>query len=387
MLKEIWQGRLGGLRLVLLLAVLALVGIGLANIYAATADNPKLQNAPQKQLVWLGLCAVGFVAVNLVHYRHIARWSYGLYVISLLGLVLVLAGKYLGIGSLVPSVNGAYRWVALGPLRVQPSEIAKLASILALAWYLRARDDYREFKGLVRPFLLMLVPMGLIVLEPDLGTTLLFLPVLFAMLFVAGAKVKHLLVIIFLGLLLAPLMYFKLEPYQRQRIDVLLNQESENPYWLRGPGFQLHESKIWIGSGGLTGQGWRQGAVVRYRYLPHHHNDLIFSLIAHQWGFVGAVGVLALFVVIMVGGVEIAANQTEATGRLIAIGVTSLLGAQMFINVGVAVGLMPTTGMTLPFVSYGGSSLLANFLALGLLINVARHRPRQLARDQFNFDE
>jgi len=393
MFARIWQGRRGGLRLVVLVAVAALLLMGLASIYATGRMGDF-----HKQLVWIGAGIFVFLLVNLVHYRRLGEVSYGLFGLSLVLLMVVLVGKCFHIASIVPEINGATRWIKLLPLnsesalgraaRIQPSEVTKITYILALAWYLRHRKNYRNLRGLIGPFALTLLPMALILLQPDLGTVLLFIPVLFGVLFVAGTRVRDLVVVMSLALLLSPLFYSMLKPYQKERIAVLLKQGQDDPYWLRGAGYQLHQSKICIGSGQLTGHGWRKGTFVRYgNFLPHRHNDFIFALIAHQWGFFGALVLLGLYVVIIICGIEIAAAQVDPFGRLIAVAVSMLIATGLFINVGVTMGLMPVTGMTLPFVSYGGSSLLSNFLALGLLANVARHRPHQIANKPFEFDD
>ena len=402
MLKEIWQGRLGGLRLVMLLAVLLLVLIGLVTIYATSTDlsGRKTTMFAQKQFVWLGLGFLAMAVVNLIPYRTLGRYSNHLFALSLALLFLVLIGKYLQLPRLVPSIRGATRWIQLIPVdsdsfivkaaRIQPSEIAKITYVLALAWYLRHRENYRTLKGLIGPFALTLFPMVLILLEPDLGTVLLFLPILFIVLYAAGARMKHLLTFMFLGLILCPVFYYTpglMKPYQRDRIKVLWNQNTNDPYWLDDSGYQLHRSKVCIGSGQLTGRGWKLYSIARYEYPPDQHNDFIFAMIAHQWGFLGSMVVLLLYSLVILGAIEIAASQSEPYGRLLAVGIATLLAAQMFINIGMTMGLMPITGMNLPFVSYGGSSLLANFLALGLLINVARHRHLLLTRKPFEFTE
>ncbi len=377
----------------MLLAVACLVAVGLACIYATGKNNEF-----NKQLFWLVIGLTAFIVANSVHYRRLGQISFFLFGASLFLLAVVLAGKYLHITKLVPAIGGSYRWIKLLPFdsessivslaRIQPSELAKLSYILALAWYLRHRKNYRDFKGLLEPFIITLAPMALIILEPDLGTVLLFLPVLFSMLFMAGARVRHLLTIMLIGASLSPLFYFTMKDYQRIRIVGLFRQSSEDPYWLRGNGYQLHQSKMCIGSGGVTGQGWRSGVFVKYgRFLPDRHNDFIFAMIGHQWGMLGCVFVLGLYVVVIICGIEIAANQVDPFGQLVAVGICTLLGAQMFINVGMTMGLMPVTGMTLPFVSYGGSSLLCNFLALGFLFNVARRRDRHIYRNDFEFED
>jgi len=391
MFAHIWHGRLGGLRLVMVLAVVALVLIGLATISATDRTSEPPRNYASKQLVWIALSIVAFVAANMVHYHTLGRISYVLFVLALVLLLLVLIGKHYRMISIVPSIRGASRWINLIPgnsiIRLQPSELAKLVYILALAWYLRYRENYRNFIGLVGPFALTLLPMVLVLLEPDLGTVLLFLPVLFMVLFVAGARVRHLLAIVTCGFLISPMFYFIMEDYQLDRIRILLKQSTDDPYWLGGPGYQLHQSKICVATGQTTGQGWLLSPFVRYKPPPDRHNDFIFAIIAHQWGLLGAMLVLALYAIIIIGGLEIAAEQPEPFGRLLAVGICALIGAQMFINIGMTLGLMPITGMTLPFVSYGGSSLICNFLAMGLLFNVARHRGPAIAPKPFEFSD
>ncbi|MCP4708972.1 MAG: rod shape-determining protein RodA [Planctomycetes bacterium] len=402
MYDQIWHGRLGGLRLVMMLAVMGLVVIGLVSINAADRAGSPQTHFAQKQLQWIALGVFVFFAANLIPYHFLGRYSYVFFGLSLILLVVVLVGKYLVLWGIleeknpfVPQIKGAFRWIKLIPLqsdsavvraaRIQPSEVAKIAYIIALAWYLRYRKNYRTLSGLIGPFVLSLVPMGLILLEPDLGTILLFLPVLFTVLFVAGAKVKHLLTIILLAVAFSPVFYFLMEPYQRQRIEIMFNQNTDDAFWLRDAGYQLYRSKISIGTGQVTGNGWDLNPSARRFLPPEVHNDFVFSLVAHQWGFVGGVGLLFLFSLLILGGIEVAAQQPEPFGRLLAVGFTSLIATQIFINTAMTMGLMPITGLTLPFVSYGGSSMLCNFLAFGLLINVARHRPMRLAPKSFEF--
>ena len=370
----------------MLTAIAALVAIGLAGIYSTDQSGQFFR----KQYVWLAIGIISMAMVNLMPYHILGRYSFLMYLGSLLLLGALLVGKFLQIRSVVPLVGGAHRWISLEalniPFRMQPAEITKLTFILAMAWYLRHRDSYRTARGLTGPMALTAIPMILILLQPDMGTTLLFLPVLFSMLFVAGARAKHLVIIMLAAVLVSPVMMLVMKDYQQERVMVLLKQNSSDPYWLRGPGYQLHQSKICIGSGQLTGRSAEKHPAVPYRFLPHRHNDFIFALIANKWGFIGAVGVLVLFGITIAGGIEIAARQTDPFGRLVAVGIATLLAVQAFINIGVTVGIMPVTGMTLPFVSYGGSSLVANFLALGLLLNVARHRRPRIGPRSFEFD-
>jgi cell division protein FtsW (lipid II flippase) len=269
-----------------------------------------------------------------------------------------------------------------------------------LAWYLRYRSNYRNFKALVGPFALALLPMVLILPEPDLGTVLLLMPILFTMLFAAGAKVKHLLLIVLMALMVSPMLWYKMRPYQRIRISSLLLQNTwireqaeahprlgsalvgtqfTESKWKSDWGWHLIRSKYAVASGGTTGYGFRRGPFVKYDFLEARHNDFVFAVIAQQWGFLGCLAVLGLYVIIVGCGLEIAANNTDPFGRLFAIGIVAVFVVEVIINVGMTVGLMPITGLTLPLVSYGGSSLVVSILCIGLLNNIGRCRPFSVA--------
>jgi len=295
----------------------------------------------------------------------------------------------------VPRVNGAKAWIKLGVINLQPAELTKVAFCMVLSRYLRFRSNYRALWGLAPPFLLAVVPLMLIMKQPDLGTALVFIPALFAMLFVAGAKVRHLGIIVGTGLLLAPLAWYSgpkettgmerdlpilrhlpalVEPYQRQRVAAMF---SRDPSVLRDKGFQQEQALTAFGSGGFAGRGAMQIPVGRT--VPEAHNDMIF-------GFIGSVILLGAYLVLFATGIEIASNTREPFGKLVAVGIVSLLAGQTFLNLMVAVRLMPVTGVTLPFVSAGGSSLLASFIAAGLLLNIGQNRPIVIAKDAFEFD-
>ena len=313
---------------------------------------------------------------------------------------------------MIRPINGTYRWISLPGFSVQPSEIMKVVFIIGLAWYLRHKEDVRRFKTLIGPFVLTVVPVMLVLLQPDLGTALLLMPVLFVMLYAAGARLRHFAVIALLALLCLPIFWSRMRPYQKERITGLLLQyepirehviatpdqwewlwpdgtgKTAALRWKRDAGYQLTGSLGALGNGGWAGQGWRNGAYVRHAVLlPARENDFIFAIIGEQWGFVGCLGILACYVVIVVAGLEIAARTDDPFGRLLAVGVVALLGTQMLINVGMTLGLTPITGMNLPFVSSGGSSLIANFALIALLINVSQDRPFLLARKPFENPE
>jgi len=404
------KGRLLFVRLCLLASVLMLVGIGVAAIYAVghPADGGgggDWAGYWQKQVVFAVLGLVGFAGVNLVNYRRIGAWSYWIYAIVLLLLVVVLVSRYVVALPFVPERHGAHRWIqfAVGGRdlpAMQPSEICKIAYILALAWYLRYRSNYRRFGTLIGPFALTLLPMVLILVEPDLGTVLLIMPVFFTMLFVAGAKIKHLGLVILLAISISPFLWVKMKPYQRLRISSVLLQSNwlrdkaeENPafgkmlvgskfstrQWRNDWGYQLIRSKFAVASGGVKGYGFGQGPFLKYDFLAERHNDFIFSIIAHQWGLLGCLLLLGLYAVVVACSLEIGASNPDPFGKLIAVGVVAMFVVEVLINVGMTIGLMPITGLTLPFVSYGGSSLLTSLTAVGLLNNVGRCRPFTVA--------
>jgi len=412
---KIFTGRLILVRLAMLAAMGSLVLIGILGIYSC--GNPQSGTGVisaflwRKQTVFAVVGLVALIIVNLISYRRLGAVSYWVYsaILALLGLLLI--DKYMDI-PFIPMINSTRRWIRLGLgqryLLIQPSEFCKLAYILALAWYLRYRSNYRKFASLLGPFVLTVLPMVLIVLEPDLGTVLLMMPILFSMLFAAGAKVKHLAIVVLLAIVVSPVMWHFMENYQRMRISGVLLQNQwvfdkvkDNPKlaqifvgnqsnltnWKRDRGYHLMHSKLAIGSGGLKGYGFAKGPYIQGPYskypLPASHNDFIFSIIGHQWGFGGCLAVLTLYLIIIACGIEIAILNTEPFGRLIAVGIVAMIVVEVVVNVAMTVGLMPITGLTLPFVSYGGSSLLVSMISIGLLNNIGRERPFSVAGKGF----
>ncbi len=404
------QGRLLAVRLCLLGATVLLIGIGIATIYSVeespAGQSEKLTGSWNKQVKFAVLGVLAFLVVNSINYRWWGTVSYWLLAGVLVLLTLLLVSKFVVTLPFATPLNGTYRWIWIPDSKlpsIQPSEFCKLAYILALSWYLRYRSNYRKFKALIGPFALALLPMVLILPEPDLGTVMLMMPILFIMLFVAGAKVKHLLLIMLMALMVSPLLWYKMEAYQRIRISsvllqnaslrekaeqhpalgrVLVGGEFSTKRWKNDWGFHLIRSKYAIASGGInggTGYGFRQGPFIKYSFLPERHNDFIFAVIAHQWGFWGCLVLLGLYVIIASCGLEIAVNNTDPFGKLLAVGIVAMFVVEVLINVGMTVGLMPITGLTLPLVSYGGSSLLVSMGSIGLLNNVGRSRPFSVA--------
>jgi cell division protein FtsW (lipid II flippase) len=331
----------------------------------------------------VGVLAATVVAVP--HYRLAREMSYALLVVVLLLLVFVLVPWVPE--QIVRPRNGARRWINLVVTDFQPSELAKIIYVLALANYLRYRRTYRRLLGLLLPLALTFIPMGLILVEPDLGTALLFLPTLFAIMIAAGAKLRHIALIITLGLSTAPLMYPMLEPHQQDRIKAMVAQVTGSRRYDNDIGYQGRRATMLVGAGQLAGVGRQRAAdLVHYNHLPEDHNDMIYAVISCRWGMVGALVTWGLFGLLCFGGLMVAAQCRDPFGRLTAVGLVAMLFAQMVINTGMTIGLLPITGMTLPFVSYGGSSVLSAWLMVGLLLNIALRRPLYMTREPFDFD-
>jgi rod shape determining protein RodA len=330
-----------------------------------------------KQIVWILLSIPAMVAATLIPYRSLRRWSYPLFAISLALLVAVF---------FLPARNGAKRWIPLGIMHFQPSELAKLAFIMTLAHYLMYRKNYRRLTGLLIPFILTLLPMVLILREPDLGTSMLFLPILFAMLFAAGARPRHLAFVVVMGVAVLPALWLGMTAEQKSRVVTLFVQSDGGPV-PKGDGYHLHQSKQMLALGGAWGSDI-QGVSLddpRAYHLPAGRTDFVYCLVGERFGLMGTVITLLLYLVLIGRGLCIAGATREPFGRLLVVGIVSLLAAQMIINAGMTVGMMPITGMTLPLMSYGGSSLLATAISLGLLINVGMRPGYEMTADPFRF--
>jgi rod shape determining protein RodA len=396
----------------IIVAMIALMVVGIQAITVSEQADPQMQGFAAKQIAFAFVGLAVFVAATAVPYQVYGRLAYPLFAATLVLLVVVL---------FLPEVRGSRRWVDLKVFQLQASEIAKISFIILLAWYLRDGAHYRTLLGLAVPLVLTFVPLGLILIEPDLGTSLLLLPTLFIMLFMAGAKIRHLLGIIVVAAVLvflpvphtlpadmsasevadrqalaywadrqtgrcisaAPLA--KMKRHQINRIVGWLRQDEARI--IQGVGYQLHQAKLVMGAGCLTGQGETSRAYEYMRMLPDDHTDFIFSVIGGRWGLMGCLAVLLGYAVIFVFGAEIAVITYDPFARLLAVGVMALLLSQLFINVGMAIGLMPITGMTLPLISYGGSSLVINCAALGMLVNVGQRRPILLGKRPFEYGQ
>lgn len=369
-------------------AALALIGIHAIDIGSSATVRPILDVGPlaARQLIFLAAGLLSGVALCIAHYRTLGYASWVLYVITL-GLLVFL---------LVPGVptaivrprNGARSWIDLGPLDLQPSELVKISWVLTLAWYLRYKKNHRTFTGLLPPAIITGVPVALIILQPDLGTACLFIPALFAVLVAAGAKLKHLAAVVLIAALAAPAAYPFLMPHQKARINGLFLQlrgdESED----QDINMQSVTAQRLAGAGGATGQGQGMSrALVRYNALPERHNDMVFSVLVNRMGLAGGVGVLGLYLVWAAGALWTAGLCREPFGRLVPVGLAAFIVTQAFINIGMNLGLLPIIGITLPFVSHGGSSMLACWLMSGLVLCIGLRRPRVTMRRSFEWDQ
>jgi cell division protein FtsW (lipid II flippase) len=339
-----------------------------------------------KQLLFAGVGVLSAAAAALPHYRWIGRLSWALMGVSI---VLLLFLRMPGVPeSVVKAVKGQRCWINLGFFKLQPTELAKVAFVLVTAHYLRFRNSHRTFMGLVPVGLIACIPIGLIMLQPDLGSVLLFIPVLFALLLAAGARLRHLAIIVAVAAMGAPAAFPFLAAHQKARIVALVHQLQGSKEGADGINYQSFTAQALAGSGEITGSGDAHArALIRYNALPERHNDFIFSVICARFGFLGGLAVLGLYLVWLAGALTTAAVCKDPFGRLVCVGLAGFIAAQVVVNVGMNVGLLPVIGITLPFLSYGGSSMITVWLMTGLVVNVAMRRPLPPFRASFEFEE
>ena len=392
------------LDLSLIMVVCMATLLGITMVYSATYDwdQGTAGNIYQKQIVWAAVALLGLVLTVAVPLRFYYAFAYILYGAAVLVLLLVLK-------------LGDLRWFTFGSIHIQPSELAKIATVLALARYLSMRNlNLDRARTFVMPVILVLLPALLVYKQPDLGTALVFGAVLFPMLFWAGLRPVNLffiispalsmicafhsfalgiLILLLAGVILlarprltailtlvainltvaigAPYLWdHRLHDYQRRRILTFLNPDMDK----LGAGYQVIQSRVAIGSGGLTGKGFLQGTQTKLAFLPEQHTDFIFSVVGEEFGFFGALTVLVLFFFIIWRGILIATQTKSRFSSLVAIGLVTILVFHIYVNVGMTIGVMPVTGLPLPFLSYGGSTLVTNMILVGFLLNIHAHR-------------
>jgi rod shape determining protein RodA len=350
-----------------LVLTLAITALSVVLLYSTTyhgTDN--LSDIYLKQLSWIGLGLICMFVVLCIDYQVLCRYAYVFYGLAVASLIAVLLfGRV---------INGAQRWLILGPWRLQTSELVKPALILVLARYFaedtQQHDAPLTLRDLLVPLALVGLPFLLVVKQPDLSTSMVLVVILCVMIVVVGLRKKTLLLISFLSTCALPATWYFLAEYQRDRLLALFNPQSD----LLGTGYHSWQSKIAIGSGGLWGKGLLAGTQSRLHFLPEKHTDFIFAVLGEELGFMGVLLLLCLFGSLLLHGFTIAYNSRDRLGVLIATGVVTMLMTHIFLNIGMTIGLLPIIGLPLPLVSYGGSSLVTTFLSLGLLMNVRMRR-------------
>lgn len=347
---------------ILLLSLMALLVMGFAVLYSAAYRmefSDVTKNYFTKQVIWVCLGLIAVLLLSFVNYKSIGNISVILYLLNVLLLLYVL---FLG-----TKIGGARRWISIGIVSIQPSEFMKLTLILSLAWFLGvARGRENSLWTLVLSLLITGVPLLLILKEPDLGTALVLIPVMLTLLFIYGLRLKYFIALILTGLLSSPLVWLILKPYQKSRILVFLNPS----HYQYGAGWAVIQSKIAIGSGQIFGKGWLEGTQSQLNFLPERHTDFIFAVLAEEAGFVGCVLLLVLYFIILFRGIKISQMARDDYGKLVACGIVAMIGFHIFVNIGMTLGLLPATGLPLPFMSYGGSFLLTMVLSVGMLMNI-----------------
>jgi rod shape determining protein RodA len=349
----------------LLAIVAAINAIGVAEIYSSTHASAMV-GMHWKQLTWIAVGLAGMLLISRVDYHALMDQAPALYMIGLAALLVVLV-----IGH---SRFGAKRWVAVGGVNLQVSELMKLIIIIVLARYFsEVRTDRLTLVDLVKVAVLTGIPVGLVLIQPDLGTAMVLVPVAAVGAFLAGIEWKHAAVGLVLVGLLIPVgwnMRHHLKPYQQQRIETFLHPE-ENP---RGAGYQILQSEIAVGSGGFWGKGFNKGSQNQLGFVPVRYSDFILAALAEEQGFIGVCVVLLLFMGLILRLVDNAQKAKDRAGMYVVMGVTAILGFHVLVNASMVIGYTPVTGIPLPLMSYGGSSTAFVFLALGLVMNVRMRR-------------
>lgn len=354
----------------LMLLTLIVCAIGLMTLHSAVSAG--LDGGDRsffmKQMIWYGAGLVAMTAIIVFDYRQIDRWSYFIY-----GGILMLLVFVLFFGKLV---GGSRRWLVFGPVSIQPSELAKIAVIIILSRYYsrRVKPEGFSLRELIYPALFALIPFILIVKQPDLGTGLTVLLISGSITLFVKIERRTLLFLGVIGSITMPLVWFFLKEYQQQRILTFLDP-NRDPL---GAGYHIIQSKIAIGSGMVAGKGFLKGTQNTLSFLPEQHTDFIFSVLAEEWGFIGASLSVFFFLVLIIWGLNIAYRCKDPFGTILSFGVVTLIFWQAFINLGMVMGLLPVVGMPLPLISYGGSSVLTVMICIGMLMNISM---RQFATD------
>ncbi len=351
---------------VLLLLLMIVAVISILNLYSATYPlrNEGGGQVFMKQIYWFLIGFIIFFSMTTFNYYLLERLAYPIYLFSIALLILVLlSGKV---------TSGSQRWLCLGLISFQPSELAKIAILLVFSKFFSEKGWHQGYRlrDLWQPFLLLAIPTALILQEPDLGTSLLLIVLSFSIILFVKIQWKSLAILVLSTLSVAPFIWCSLKEYQQMRILTFLRPEMDP----LGAGYHINQSKIAIGSGLFWGKGFLKGTQTRLHFLPEQHTDFAFSVLAEEWGFIGSVVLLLLYLLLVLWGLKIAKNSKDKFGSLLAVGIVAIVFWQVVINVGMVTGLLPVVGNPLVLFSYGGSSLVSTMAAMGLLMNISMRR-------------
>lgn len=352
----------------LLLITSLIIGCGLIGLYSAThiQQSVTYEIIFKKQLIWIAVGFVTMTVISFINYPTIGRYAYIIYAISIILLILVFfVGKY---------VQGSRRWISFGFFVFQPSELSKFAVILTLSKLISSKSDPNQgalpYKVTFLCMAMIFLPVFLILVEPDLGSAVIVLMIGFSILILNKMKLRILLVMLLIASLLSPLLWAHMKDYQKRRIKTFLDPNLDPT----GAGYHINQSKIAIGSGEITGKGFMKGTQTKLHYLPEHYTDFIFSHIAEEWGFVGALSLIGLYVLLILRCLNIGLKSKDTLGYNLSMGAALLFFWHSIVNLGMVTGLLPVVGVPLTLVSYGGSSVFTGMVCLGLAQSVAAHR-------------
>ena len=351
-----------------LLVITAIACLGFAMLYSAADGNADPWMSRQALRFAVGLC--GLVAVALVDFRFWLRYAYPLYALAFLLLIYVEIAGHVGMG--------AQRWINIGFLQLQPSELMKISLVLALARYFHglSYEDIGKPINILLPIVMVLVPAGLVLLQPDLGTAGMLVLGGALMFFAAGVRLWKFAIVLVAGLSAIPIGWNFLRDYQKDRILTFLNPETDP----LGAGYHILQSKIAFGSGGLFGKGFLQGSQSHLNFLPERQTDFIFTMLAEEFGMVGGLVLLGLYALLIAYGLAIGLRSRNQFGRLVAVGLAGNLFLYVFINMAMVMGLIPVVGVPLPLISYGGTAMLTVLVGFGLIMSVYINRDLRIGR-------
>lgn len=349
-----------------LIVSLLLFSIGLVALFSSTQSTDYEEF--KKQIQWFLISVPFLVLVYFIDYNVIARFSTVIYMVMMGLLVGVLFTK---------PINGARSWYQIGGVGIQPSELSKVVVVLFIAFLInklqiRGRKEINKIWKLLAVLVCMAIPIGLVIIQPDYGTAMAYIIAMLFMLFISGIDKKYIIFACIIVLILVPIVYRNLPAHALKRIEVFLNPESDP----RGDGYNIIQSKLAIGAGQLVGMGLLQGNQTQLGFLHPKTTDFIFSVIGEELGFIATASIVVMYVILITKIVYIAKTAKDNIGSYIAIGIGGIFFFHMIENIGMTIGLLPITGVPLPFVSYGGSSLITNFICIGLLLNISARRQK-----------